>query len=304
VVWQTPAMRIGLTFFAADPHSFVEGAKQAEAEGFTLLSTPQIFGPDALTCIALAAQHTSTIEFATAVVPTYPRHPTALAQQATTVQAAAGGRLILGIGLSHQVVIEGMLGMSFDKPAVHMREYLSIIGPLVRGGSVSYAGTTLTAHGDFGVPGGQGVPLMIAAMAPRMLELAGSMADGTMLWMTGPKTIESHIIPVMAGAAAKAGRPAPRTAAALPFCLTSEVAAARERAARELVIYGQLPSYRAMLDHEGLAGPEDLAVVGDEATLTAAIDRMRDVGTDDLTVSLFGSDEEQARTRAFIASLL
>lgn len=297
-------MRIGLTFFAPDAASYIEGAKQAEAEGFTLLATPQIFGPDALTCIALAAQHTSTVQFATAVIPTYPRHPTALAQQATTVQSVSNGRLVLGIGLSHQVVIENMLGMSFARPAVHMREYLSILVPLLRNGQVSFAGTGLTAHGEFGVPGGRPVPVMIAAMAPRMLELAGSLADGTMLWMTGPKTIESQIIPVMHGAAAAAGRSTPRTAAAIPFCLTSDVTAAREKAATDFAIYGQLPSYRAMLDHEGLQGPADLAVVGDEATLRAGIAAMADAGVDDLTVTLFGTKEEQARTRAFLAAEL
>jgi F420-dependent oxidoreductase-like protein len=280
-------MRIGLFSFPASLDSFVASARQAAAEGYPELWVPQVFGLDALMAIAVAAREVPGIRFGTGVIPTYPRHPMVLAQQARTAQLASGGRLTLGIGLSHKVVIEGMYGMSFDRPAVHMREYLSILLPLLREGKVNVSGTTLTGRGQIDVPDSDGTPVLIAAMAPRMLELAGAVADGTVLWMTGPRTTAEHVIPTMRAAAERVGRNDPITVAGLPMCLTSNVEAARERAAREYQIYGQLPSYRAMLDREGHAGPASMA----------------SAGADLLMVSCFGTAEEQANTRAFMATL-
>jgi F420-dependent oxidoreductase-like protein len=296
-------MKIGLFTFPASIDTFVESVKQAEAEGYAEIGVPQIFGLDALIAISVAARESKSIRFSTGVIPTYPRHPMALAQQALTAQAASGGRLTLGIGLSHKIVIEGMYGMSFDKPAIHMREYLSILLPLLKEGKVSYSGESLTARGQIDVPDSQNLPVLIAAMAPRMLELAGSHADGTVLWMTGPRTTADHIIPTMHAAATKAGRPKPTTVAGLPMCLTAKVDDGRERAAKEYLIYGQLPSYRAMLDREGHAGPADLALIGDEAVLRAGAKAMAEAGTDMLMVSCFGTSDEQAATRSFMASL-
>lgn len=296
-------MRIGLFGFPSTIDAFLESARAARAEGFASVWVPQIFGLDAMQVIGIAAREVPDVEFATSVVPTYPRHPMVMAQQALTTAAASGGRFTLGIGLSHQVVIEGMYGMSFDKPAVHMREYLSILLPSIRDQRVNVSATTLTGRGQLQIPGASAVPVLIAAMAPNMLKLAGAIADGTILWMTGPATTRDHIIPAMHAAADAAGRPTPRTVAGLPMCLTSDPEAARARAASEYVIYGQLPSYRAMLDREGLAGPADLAVIGDEAALRAGIEAMQEAGCDDLICSPFGTREEQAATRAFVGSL-
>jgi F420-dependent oxidoreductase-like protein len=176
---------------------------------------------------------------------------------------------VLGIGLSHRVVIESMFGYSFDKPARHMREYLSILLPLLREGSVSFVGKTMRAQGSVNVPEGRPVPVLLAALAPRMLRLAGGWADGTITWMTGPATVASHIVPTMAAAATEAGRPAPRVVVGLPVCVTGDADRARERAAKSFEMYGYLPSYRAMLDREGVAGPADVAVVGDGASIAA-----------------------------------
>jgi F420-dependent oxidoreductase-like protein len=267
--------------------------------------SPHIFALDALIALSIAGREVPEIELGTAVVPTYPRHPMALAQLALTTAAAIGpNRLALGIGLSHQVVIEGMYGLSFDKPAIHMRDYLAVLAPLVREGKVSHSGKTLTGRGQLTVEGSSPFPILLAALAPKMLELAGAVADGTITWMTGPKTIETHINPTMQSAATAAGRPRPRTVAGLPICLTNDVAATRERAAKEFAIYGQLPSYRAMLDREGLAGPADLALAGDEAVLTAGLTSIASAGTDDLIANIFGTPEERARTRAFLRSRL
>ena len=287
-------MRIGLFAGTTPETSFglkelVAFARDVEARGFDSLWLPNIFGMDAVGSCAIAGWETDRIELGTAVTPTYPRHPAALAQQVMTTQLACDGRFALGIGLSHQMVIEGMFGMSYEKPARHMAEYLEIIAPLLRGEAVDYAGEQLTARLALDVPETAPVPLLVAALGPAMLKLAGAHADGTTTWMTGPKTIEEHIAPNINVAAAEAGRPAPRIVCGLPICLTDDADTAREHIAKGLQIYGMLPSYRAMLDREGVAGPAELSIVGDEATLRAAIARLRDVGVTDFNAAIIGA---------------
>src|SRR5262249_41791567 len=153
---------------------------------------------------------------------TYPRHPVALAQAALSAQAAARGRFTLGVGLSHQVVIESMLGLSFAKPYSHMREYLAVLCPLIRTGSVQFAGGEFRVGANGAVPGATPCPILVAALAPRMLALAGREADGTITWMTGPRTVREHTVPRICEAAARAGRPAPRVVVGLPVAVTRE----------------------------------------------------------------------------------
>ena len=170
-------------------------AQNLEAAGFHALWMANIFGLDAITSLAIVGRETQRIELGTAVVPTYPRHPAAIAQQALTTQAACGGRFTLGIGLSHKLVIEDMFGLSYAKPASHMREYMSVLGPLARGEAASFQGDEYRVNAALDVPGTSPLPILIAALGDRMLQLAGSTADGTILWMTGPATIEDHIGP-------------------------------------------------------------------------------------------------------------
>lgn len=299
-------MRIGI--FGGEPAGIDEaiaGAKAAADQGFNGYWVSQIFGFDNLTVLAIVGREVPGIELGTGVVPTYPRHPMMLAQQALTVQAATGGRLALGIGLSHQIVIENMFGLSFDKPLRHMREYLSILVPLIQTGSVSFAGETLSTSATINVPGSSPCPVLVAALGPKMLELAGTVADGTVTWMTGANTLGSYTVPTITKAAAAAGRPSPRIGAAMPVCVTSDVDATRTRAARVYQMYGVLPSYRAMLDREGAAGPEDLAIIGDEAAVRSEITRLEDAGVTDFVAAEFGSgDAEQQRTRELLRSLL
>jgi 5,10-methylenetetrahydromethanopterin reductase len=244
------------------------------------------------------------IELMTGVVPTYPRHPVTMAQQALTVQAASGGRFVLGIGLSHQMVIENMFGMSFDKPVRHMREYLELLMPLLHDGSVAYEGDVFRGQMALGVEPRLTPPVLIAALGTQMLKLAGARAEGTMTWMTGPATLASHTVPTITAAAEQAGRPAPRVAASLPVCITADIAAARQRAARDFEVYGFLPSYRAMLDREGAEGPGDVAIVGDEASVEKQVRGLADVGVTDFAATLFGSREERTQTRALLQSML
>lgn len=277
---------------------------QAAADaGFTSYWTPQIFDLDALTALAVVSRDIPDIRLGTAVVPTYPRHPMALAQQALTVSQVSGGRLDLGIGLSHKPVVEGMWGLSFDRPVKHMSDYLKVLMPLLQGEGVSHGGELVTGRGQLGVSA-EAPPVYVAALGAQMLKLAGKLADGTVTWMTGPNTIRDQTAPVINEAATAAGRPSPAVIAAVPVCVTDDVDAARARAAEEYVIYGQLPSYRAMLDHEGLGGPEDLALIGDQATVAAGLQRFADAGATMVVANPFGSKAEVAASRAAVAELL
>ncbi len=279
----------------------VAQAERAEREGFASGWFANIFGFDAIMAAALCGRATSRIELGTAVVPTFARHPVAMAQQALSAQAACSGRFSLGLGLSHQIVIEMMLGLSFAKPYSHMREYLAVLGPLIRSGSASFQGDEFRVAANVAVPGAQPCPILVAALAPKMLALAGREAEGTITWMTGPKTLREHTVPRITEAAAGAGRPAPRIVAGFPIACTTDVKTARETAARTFQIYGTLPSYRAMLDREGAEGPADVVMAGDAAALGEQLARLRDIGVTDFLAVPFavGADPQSSvdRTR-------
>ena len=277
--------------------------QRAADDGFASAWVSNIFGLDALTALAVAGSQVPGIELGTAVVPTYPRHPAVLAQQALTVATALGGRLTLGIGLSHKIVIEDMYGYSFDRPARHMREYLSILLPLLNGEQASFQGETMRAQIGLSTPRPGRVPVLLAALAPQMLRLAGQRADGTVLWMTGPATVRDYIVPAITQAAAAAGRPSPRVVCLLPVCVTDDPDGARVRANRVLAIYGQLPSYRAMLDREGAAQPGDVVLTGDEDAVAAQIRALDEAGVTDFVAVEYSRGEDQVRTRALLKSL-
>ncbi len=301
-------MKIGIftgsTGPAAKVTDVVADARAAEAEGFATFAMANIFSHDAMGALTLAAAQTERIELMTAVVPTYPRHPHAMAQQAKTVQAAGGGRrFVLGIGLSHAVVIEGMFGMSFDRPARHMKEYLDVLLPLLAGERVQYQGEQYKGNLFLEIADAEPVDCMLAAMGPAMLRLAGARTEGTILWMTAAKAVETHIAPAINAAAREAGRPDPRIVVGLPIMLTNDADAGREAAAAQFANYGNLPSYRGMLDIEGAAHPADVALIGTEEGLEAALRRLIDAGATDFGAAAFGSEEEQSRTRAFLAEL-
>jgi F420-dependent oxidoreductase-like protein len=295
-------MRIGI--FGGEPPSMDAAVKSARAtadQGFPSWWVPQIFGMDALTTLAVVGREVPGIELGTAVIPTYPRHPMMLAAQALSTQNASAGRLTLGIGLSHQMVIENMFGYSFEKPVRHMREYLTILMSLLHTGAASFTGETLTANGGVNVPDTPPPPVLVAALGPQMLELAGKLADGTITWMTGPATLGGLTVPTITKAAEQAGRPAPRIATSLPVCVTDDADAARARASEIYSVYGMLPSYRAMLDREGAKDPADVALVGSEAEVEAGIRRVADAGVTDFAAAEFPQGEdERTRTRAWL----
>jgi len=279
----------------------VAEARSAETDGFDSFWVPQIFGHDALTALAVVGREVPRIELGTSVVPTYPRHPMMLAQQALTVNAVVGGRLCLGIGLSHQVVIESMMGLSFDKPVRHLREYLSVLGPLSRGEPVGFDGEDYRVHAGIDAKGSSPFPTVVAALGPQMLKAAGELADGTLTWCTGPATLSEHTIPGITSAADAAGRPAPRVIAALPVCVSDDADGVRARVAKQLAIYGQLPSYRAMLDREGAAGPADITIVGSATEVTERVAALASIGvTDFAAVEVGSTPDERAATRAAV----
>ena len=303
-------MRIGIVSQrVANPATtlddLVEEARTAEAQGFAFLSLPNIFGHDAIGALSVVGRETQRIELATGVVPSPPRHPVAMAQQALTAQAACRGRFVLGIGLSHKIVIENLLGLSYAHPAKQMREYLEVLMPLVQGKPAKFAGELYRVQASLQVAGGTPVPVVVAALGPKLLEIAGRLADGTATWMTGTKTLASHTVPAIRAAAKAAGRPEPRVIAALPIAIASDPATAREAASKSFAIYGTLPSYRAMLDREGAAQPGDVALVGDEQVLRTGLRRLADAGVTHFAASLFPAEEGAiGRTLEFLRAEL
>jgi F420-dependent oxidoreductase-like protein len=303
-------MKIGIgSVIAGSPtatlDAVVNEVKSAEADGFAFYSLPNIFGLDAISALTVAGRETKRIELATGVTPTVPRHPFAIAQQALTAQAACKGRFVLGIGLSHKIVIENMLGLSYAQPAKQMREYLEVLMPLAQGKPSSFSGDLYRVNGALQIPGGTPMPVVVAALGPKMLAVAGRLADGTATWMTGAKTLADHTVPIINAAAKEAGKPAPRVIAALPVALTNDPAGARDVANKVFAIYGQLPSYRAMLDREGAANPGDVGILGDESVLRAGIARIRSAGVTHFLASVFAADAASIeRTTAFLKSEL
>ncbi|MEO6652107.1 MAG: TIGR03564 family F420-dependent LLM class oxidoreductase [Ilumatobacteraceae bacterium] len=301
-------MEIGIFSGAAGTGGFdavLADARSALADGFPSYWLPQIVQQaDAMTMIAVIAQQVPGLRFGTSVVPTYPRHPMVMAEQAKTTSMLTNGRFTLGIGLSHQPVVEGMWGYSFDKPVRHAREYLDALMPLLAGEAVSVAGETITARGRLEIHAPE-PPVLVAALGPQMLRLAGARCAGTITWMTGAKTLQSLTVPTICEAAAGAGRPAPEVAAGVPIWVTDDVDTARAVAAKTFEIYGQLPSYRAMLDHEGADGPADLAIIGDEASCGDRLDELQAAGATQFLASEFANNpDDRRRTRAFLATRL
>ena len=283
---------------------------EAERDGFDGFWVPHLSnrGFDALTVISLIGSQTESVELGTAVVPTYPRHPTAMAQQAMTSQVACQGRLVLGIGPSHQGNVEDAWGLSYERPAHHVREYLSTLNPLVRDGAVRFSGDMYQVDTQIDVPKTTVFPVLISALAPAMLRVAGELADGTITWMAGISAIEEHIVPRINKAARDAGRNPPRICVGLPICVTDDRDAAFEEAASRFQRYGTLVNYRRILNVESVDGPADVAVIGNEKEVEEQLTRFADAGVTDFLASVYpvGDDSEgiSRRTRELLSNLV
>jgi F420-dependent oxidoreductase-like protein len=304
-------MRIGLPGGGSTVDKIVSQAERAEADGFTSLWYASAVAGDPLVAMALAGRATATIELGTAVLQTYACHPVLQATRAAAVAAAIGvpGRFTLGVGPSHKPVVEGMLGMAYDTPGRHTDEYVRIVAPLLRGEHVSIAGEDFRVQaGPPALVGGAEIPVLVSALAPRLLRVAGQHADGTILWMATARAVEDHVAPRIRKAAAEAGRAEPRIVAGLPVAVHDDVAEARSVAAEQFAAYGVLPNYRRILARGDVAGPADAAIVGDESSVTAQIEALFEAGATDVWAAPFpvGDDRSasRARTRALLKDLV
>jgi len=303
-------MRIGLPGGGSDVDRFVRQAQRAEEDGFTSLWYAGAVAGDPMVAMALAGRATSTIELGTSVLPTYTCHPVLQATRAAALVAAIGtpGRFTLGVGPSHQPVIEDVLGMSYEHPGRHTEEYVQVIAPLLRGEPVHHPGVDFRVQcGPPELLGGEEIPLLLSALAPRLLRVAGQHAAGTITWMANATAIEQHVAPRIRSAAEAAGRPAPRIVAGLPVAVHDDVAEARAVADEQFAIYGTLPNYRRILAHGGAAGPGEAAIVGDEPAVAAQIEALFAAGATDVWAAPFpvGSDRSasRSRTRALLVEL-
>ena len=283
--------------------SLVDEIVQMEEQGFASYWSPQVGTFDALTMLALAGQATSQIELGTAVVPSYPRHPSALAQQAATVNALCGGRLVLGVGPSHRPGIEA-LGLAYDRPARHMREYVTILKELGAEGRVDFEGEMYRVKTGFACPEASPLTVVVSALAPLMLKAAGEVADGTVTWMVGPRTIADSTAPRITKAAAAAGREAPRVVVGLPVCVHDDKAQATARAVQIFQGYGMLPNYRRQLDAEGIDQAGEIAVVGNEDDVTAQLQAFFDAGATEVIASVYPAGDDSRGSFARTTELL
>jgi F420-dependent oxidoreductase-like protein len=303
-------MRIGLSGAGTTVDRIVTQAGRAEADGFTSLWYASAAALEPLAAMALAGRATTAIELGTAVLQSYTCHPVLQASRAAAIGSAIGGvrRFTLGVGPSHRVIVEDRLGLSYDTPGQHTEEYVQILAGLLRGEQVSFVGRDFRVEaGPLPLPDGAEIPVLVAALAPRLLRVAGSYAAGTVLWLANATAIERHVAPRIRTAAADAGRPAPRIVAGLPVAVHDDIAEARAAAASVFAAYGGLPAYQRILTHGGVAGPAEAAVVGGEDSVARQIQALFDAGATDVWAAPFpvGDDAQasRARTRALLTDL-
>jgi F420-dependent oxidoreductase-like protein len=271
----------------------VEAAEQVRGWGFDRYWVPQLsFMMDLLVAFPAVAREVPDLELGTGVIPIQTRHPMTMAQQALTANLMAEGRLLLGLGMSHPMVIEGQWGLSYARGAQQMDEYLDVLLPSITEGAVKAKGEFWTGRGQIRVGRAPVPKVYLAALGPRMLAIAGARSAGTLTWMTGPATLRDHVIPAM-DRAKPAGQARAEVAAGFPVWVTDDAAGARAALAETLVVYGEQPSYRSMLDREGLAGPADVAIVGTTAEVHRAMSELADLGVDEFCCMLPYPDADQ-----------
>jgi len=299
-------MRIGLTGGGSTVDKVVEQARQAEADGFTSLWYASIVTGDPLVAMALAGRETNRIELGTAILQTYPCHPLLQANRvASVVDAMRRPGFTLGIGPSHEPLIRGVFGLSYDHPGRNTEEYVRIVAALLRGESVDVDGEDWTAHtGGRAVTPSQPVPVLVSALGPRLLRVAGEVADGTVLWMAPAKAIETHVAPKVVAAAAAAGRPSPRIVAGLPVAVHDDEAEARSAAVTYSTSYAGMTNYQRILEIGDKAGPADAAIVGNEKTVTAQLQALLDAGATDIWAAVFPVGEDKRASRQRTTNLL
>lgn len=289
------------------PRVLATDAGDAEAAGFDGAWTLHASrGVDALVSLTAAAGATSRLDLGVGVVPTYPRHPVALAQQAATLQALSGGRLTLGVGASHRSVIEGMHGLDYDRPVAHMVEYLTVLTALLTAGACRHQGTLFQVDIELTVPGTTPVPVLVGALSPGMARTGGRHADGVVTWLAGPRTLEGSVIPAVRAGALEAARPPPRVVAALPVAVCDDEPGGRAAADAAFARYTALPNYQRLFEREQVRSPGALALTGTEADVERHVARLAALGVTELWAVVYpvGDDPGTARrTTALLAGL-
>jgi F420-dependent oxidoreductase-like protein len=304
-------MKIGLPGLGSTPEQIVRQAEQAEADGFSSLWYASAIGGDPMAVMVLAGRATSSIELGTAIVQTYACHPFLQASRSVAAAAAIGtpGRFTLGVGPSHEVVVEGMLGLSYEHAGRHTEEYIEVLAPLVRGERVSFTGEDFRVNAG-PIPGAAeaDVQLLVSALAPRLLRVAGTHAAGTVLWMANARAISDHVAPLIRLAATRADKPTPRIVAGLPVAVHDDVDEARSAAAEQFSVYASLPNYLRLLERGGVSTPAEAVIVGNESDVAEQIAALFDAGATDLWAAPFpvGSDRSasRARTRSLLKELV
>jgi F420-dependent oxidoreductase-like protein len=282
--------------------TLVSLSEEAAASGVRSVWVSQQFDHDALSMAAVIGHAVPGIGVGTSVVPIYPRHPIVVSSQAQTAQAASHGRFTLGLGLGAPRTVERAFGVDASRPIRHLREYLTVLGSLLTTGAADFAGQTVVASTTMpaAVAGAQPpVPVLVAAMGPQALRVTGELADGTLPYLAGPRTLAEFIVPTITEAARAAGRPAPRIVVALAGVVTADADGVRAAAAEQMAFYLNVPSYRAVLEREGVAHPAELAVIGDEENLAAAIGRYFEAGATEIVVTNTGINGARDRSRTW-----
>jgi F420-dependent oxidoreductase-like protein len=291
------SVRIGLTGGGATVDKVVEQAKQAEADGFTSLWFASVVTGDPLVAMALAGRATSTIELGTAVLQTYPCHPLLQANRAASVVDAMGRPgLTLGIGPSHEPLVRGVLGLSYDHPGRSTEEYVRILTGVLRGETVDVDGQDWTAHtAGRAVAPAHPIPVLVSALGPRLLRVAGELADGTVLWMAPARAIESHVVPRIHAAARAVGRANPRIVAGLPVAVHDDEAEARAAAVRSSTAYAGMANYQRILEIGDASTPAGAAVVGGERSVRTQLRSLLDAGATDIWAAVFPVGDDRAQ---------
>ena len=314
-------MRIGLQVsadrgrYATKVEKLQADARWADEAGLDTIWTPQIPDEiDVMTAVTLLGTATSRIEIGTSIVPLQPRHPVVLAQQALSNQAVCGGRFTLGLGVSHHWIIKDMMGLPYERQALTMRCYLDVLDEALAGpGMVEVHNELFDIHQPLDITDLTPTPVLIAALGPIMLKLAGERADGTVLWLADERTIASHVLPSISKAAEGVGRPTPRIMAGVPVCLcrNDEVEAAIERTNRTLSEVVASPNYVRLMEHGDAQSIGDVLVCGDETTMERRLLAFAEAGVSDLNCRIVplgeGRDAIKAsaeRTREFLASVV
>jgi F420-dependent oxidoreductase-like protein len=300
-------MKIGLPGFGSTPDKIIRQAERAEEDGFSSLWYTTGVGGDPMTAMALAGRATSSIELGTAIMQTYACHPVLQASRAIASGLAIGtpGRFTLGVGPSHEVFVDAMLGLSYEHPGRHTEEYVEVLAPLLRGERVTFVGEDFRVNaGPFAGAVEAGVQLLLSALAPRLLRVAGSYADGTVLWLANARAIAEHVAPRIQKAAADAGKPAPRIVTGLPVAVHDDVEEARSAATDQFSAYAALPNYMRLLDRGGVTAPAEAAIVGNESTVADQIIELFAAGATDVWAAPFGVGDDKSASRSRTRALL